>query len=40
MLKGTWETHGDLRWAKLTNGMFLPEFQKGIKILFDMGPAA
>ena len=40
MLTGVWETHGDGRWAKLSNGFFLPEFQKGVKILFDLGPAA
>jgi len=40
MLVGSWETHGGARWARLTNGFFLPEVQKGVKILFDEGPAA
>lgn len=39
VLAGTWETHGGARWARLTNGYFLPEVQKGVKILFDQGPA-
>ena len=47
-LVGTWETHGGLAWGRFERGvdgaplappLYLPQVQKGVTILFDLGPA-
>ena len=36
VLEGNWETHAGERWVKFTNGMYLPEKQKGFVILTEV----
>jgi hypothetical protein len=47
-LVGVWEAHGGAAWARVTRAadgsaldppLYLPEVQKGVNILFDMGAA-